>query len=291
MPTTKLTLLNSMAATDFEQSLRVHQEWGLEWMDLRDEIYGNWVKTLDVPTAQRAKKAIDAAGLKVFCLSTSVFFADIAKGEAEFRDVHLEKLKQIIEIAQVFQPQVVRIIAAQLPELEPGARSMPFIKEKYPWLVDVYRDALQLIAEAGLTPTIENEAFRCFLSQPEDFVEFFEWLDRPELAHLTWDVQNHWATGVFPSLEVYETLKPLIHYYHVKGGQTDGESDRLAWNVALEDASWPVAEITQVVVDDGVSPVICLNPAQHGEDKPGYDYEGIVKRDIDFLRRAVKGIE
>lgn len=245
MPKAQLTMLNSMAATDFGESLRVHQEWGLEWMDLRDEIYGNWLKTLDVPTAQRAKAAIDAAGLKVFCLSTSIFFADIAKGEQEFRDGHLEKLKEIIEVAKVFQPQVVRIIAAQLPEKEPGTPSIPLIKEKYPWLVEVYREALQLIADAGLTPTIENEAFQCFLSLPEDFTEFFEWLDRPEIAHLTWDVQNQWATGVFPSLEVYETLKPLMHYYHVKGGQTDGTSDKLAWNVALEDASWPVVEITQ----------------------------------------------
>ncbi|HEU4808629.1 MAG TPA: TIM barrel protein [Homoserinimonas sp.] len=291
MPTAQLTMLNSMAAADFEEALQIHKEWGIEWLDLRDEIYGNWVKALDVPTAQRAKDAIDAAGLKVFCLSTSIFFADIAKGEQEFREVHLEKLKEIIEVAKVLQPTVVRIIAAQLPELEPGTRSMPVIKEKYPWLVEVYREALQLIADAGLTPTIENEAFRCFLSLPEDFIEFFEWIDRPDIAHLTWDVQNQWATGVFPTLEVYETLKPLIHYYHVKGGQTDGTSDRLVWNVALEDASWPVAEITQAVVNDGVSPVICLNPAQHGEQKPDYNYDGIVKRDVDFLRNAVKGIE
>lgn len=287
---TELTMLNSMAAKDFDESLRIHQEWGLKWLDLRDEIYGNWVKTLDVETAIRANDAIDAAGLKVFCLSTSTFFEEIDKGEAVFREVHLEQLKQTLEVAKIFKPQVVRIIAAQLSNRPEGANSVEFIKKEYPWVADVYREALDLINDAGLTATIENEAFKCFLSTPDEFVEFFDWLDHPK-AHLTWDVQNQWATGVMPSLDVYETLKPLMHYYHVKGGQTDGSSDQLKWNVALEDASWPVTEITQAVVNDGVSPVICLNPAQHGEQKPDYDYTNIVKRDVDFLRKTVKGIK
>jgi sugar phosphate isomerase/epimerase len=291
MQTAQLTMLNSMASEDFEESLRIHKKWGIEWLDLRDEIYGNWVATLDLETANRAKVAIDDAGMQVFCLSTSVFFADIAEGEAEFRDVHMRKLKDILEVAKVLQPRVVRVVAAQLAECERGTRSMPLIKEKYPWLADTYREALQLVHDAGFIPTIENEAFKCFLSQPEDFIEFFEWLDRPDIAHLTWDVQNQWATGVFPSLEIYETLKPLIHYYHVKGGQAVGASDRLAWNVALKEASWPVVEITQAVVNDGVSPIICLNPAQHGAQKPDYNYEDIVKSDIDYLRRSVKGIK
>jgi hypothetical protein len=60
--------------------------------------------------------------------------------------------------------------------------------------------------------------------------------------------------------------------------------------VALQDASWPVAEITSAVVEDGVSPVICLNQPQHGAPKDGYDYDGIVERDLAFLRSTVAGL-
>jgi sugar phosphate isomerase/epimerase len=289
MASAELTLLNSMAAEDFDDSLRIHREWGLEWMDLRDGIYGNWVKTLDLETARKAKAAIDAAGLKIFCLSTSTFFEDIAKGEEVFRNQHLEQLKKTLEVAKILQPQVLRIIAAQLPARPENSNSVEFIKQHHPWLVEVYREALDLIDAAGITPTIENEAFKCFLSTTDEFIDFFEWLDHPK-AHLTWDIQNQWATGVTPTLDDYAALKPLIHYYHVKGGQTEGAADALAWNVALEDASWPVVEITQAVVNDNISPVICLNPAQHGQPKPGYDYSNLVKRDIDFLRNNVKGI-
>lgn len=292
MPTSQLTLLNSMANEDFEESLRIHREWGLEWMDIRDAVYGHWVKDLDVETARKARDKIDEAGLEVYCLSTSVFFAEIEKGEEFFRQEHLSKVDHIISLAEVLRPKVTRLIAAQMPSREEGQSAMDLIEGTHPWVIDVYREAIDKMTGAGLEVTIENEAFRCFLSRLDDFPRFFDALDRKGSVALTWDVQNHWATGVFPTMQVYEQLRPLIHYYHVKGGQDDGTpARRLKWNVALEDADWPVVELTQAVVNDGVSPVICLNPAQHGEQKPDYDYNNIVKRDLDFLRTNVEGVK
>lgn len=292
MASAQLTLLNSMASQDFEESLQVHREWNLEWMDIRDGVYDHWVKDLPVEVARRAKERIDEARLQVYCLSTSIFFANIEKGEAFFRQEHLSKVDHVIELSKVLKPTVTRLVAAQLPSREDGQSSMELIRSDYPWVIDVYREAIDRITDAGLDVTIENEAFRCFLSRVEDFHEFFQALDRQGKVGLTWDVQNHWATGLFPSMEVYEELRPLIHYYHVKGGQDDRTPERrLKWNVALEDAEWPVQEITQAVVNDGVSPVICLNPAQHGEQKPDYDYSNIVKRDLDYLRANIVGVE
>lgn len=291
MSESKLTLLNSMVSEDFEESLRIHREWGLEWLDIRDGVYGHWVKTLDVNTAKRAKEKIDEAGLKVYCLSTSLFFADIERGERFFREQHLAKVDRHIEVAEVLQPKVTRLIAAQLPSRGEDEAAMDLIESEYPWVIDVYREAIDRITGSGLSVTIENEAFRCFLSRLDDFERFFAALDRDGKVGLTWDVQNHWATGVFPTREVYERLRPLIQYYHVKGGQDDGTSARnLKWNCSLEDSDWPVRELTEAVALDGVSPVICLNPSQHGEQNPDYDYSNIVKRDIDFLR-TIPGVK
>jgi hypothetical protein len=100
----------------------------------------------------------------------------------------------------------------------------------------------------------------------------------------TWDVQNFWQMGSFPSLEVYRALRPLIRYYHVKGGLCVEPRGKLVYRSALEDASWPVEEITREVLRDAVSPVICLNPP-HGDTKEGYDYEDLTRRDLAFLRR------
>ncbi len=286
----QLTILNSMASTDFEESLQLHRDWGLRWVDLRDEIYGKWVEELDLKTAKRANTLIVKLGLQLYCLSTNVFVEDVANGEKAFR-AHLDSLKRVVELCDdVFRPKLVRLNAADFSERSADVSSIAIIKENYPWFIDVYREAVDLLHDRGLAATIENEAFNCCLSKPQEFVEFFQWLDRPGAAGLTWDVQNQWSSGVFPSVDVYRQLRPFMKYYHVKGGQTEEGSDRLAWNVALQDASWPVVEITTAVVADGVSPVICLNPAQHGAQKSGYDYEGIVLRDINFLR-SVPGIE
>lgn len=289
--TSQLTILNSMADREFTRALQLHNEWNLKWLDLRDGIYGKWVVDLDLDEARRARAEIDHHGLGVFCMSTSVFFDEIERGEDNMREKHLSKLDHLIELAKIFQPKVMRIIAAQLPSRSRDENSIDLIRKKHGWVFGLYREAVDRIVDAGLHPTIENEAFKCFMSKPEEIVEFFDLLDRRNAVGFTWDVQNQWATGVFPSLDVYNQLKPLIQYYHVKGGKTEGDSQALRWNVALEEASWPVAEITTRVVADGVSPVICINPAQHGEAIPGYDYETVVQRDVAFLRKNIPGVE
>lgn len=40
---------------------------------------------------------------------------------------------------------------------------------------------------------------------------------------------------------------------------------------------------------DGVSPVWCINPS-HGNPKPGYDYEGVYRRDLAFLWKTFQGV-
>ncbi len=289
MPNSQLTILNFMASTDFDESVALHREWGLKWIDLKEQIYGHTLKTLDEPSARRAKAAADAADIPIFCLSTSIFFEDIRVGETAFQDVHLTELRRTLQLAEILQPSVIRIIGAQLPR-DKEVNAIDVLKADYPWIVDVYREAIDIIHDAGYISTIENEGEDCILSLTEEFVQFVQWIDRPGVAHLTWDVQNQWQNGVFPTAEVYAQLKPYLVYVHLKGGASGDNPRVLQWRTSLEDASWPVAAITQTIVDDDTSPIICLNPS-HGAIKPGYDYTNIVRRDIDFLRRSVKGIE
>ncbi|WP_394216448.1 sugar phosphate isomerase/epimerase family protein [Brachybacterium vulturis] len=289
MKTAELTMLNSMADADLEVALAKHKEWGIRHLDIRDGIAGKWVKDITVGEAREAKRAIDDAGMDVFCLSTSIFYGDVTDGEASFHENQVGALDHILEIAEVLQPKLVRIIAAQLPGRAPDESAVEILQRDYPWLIDQYREVVDKIAAAGFTATIENEANKSFLSRTQDFVDFHEWLDRPEVS-LTWDINNQWATGVFPTQEDYEQLKPLIRYYHLKGGQHADADKNLKWNSSLEDSTYDVVGITTRVVQDGVSPIICLNPSQHGENKPGYDYTNLVKRDIDFLRANVEGI-
>lgn len=294
----ELTVLNMMLSADFDESIQRHRQSGLHWMDLWGDIYGApSVDLLDPPTAGRAAAAIEAAGLEVYCLSTRVFDDYVEQGEQSYREKHLGQLERSLALAERLGPRFVRLIAGRSRRTDPSADAVAVLQADHPWVADVYREAVARITEAGYRATIENEAHDCFLASGDEFVRFFDWLDLGDAVSLTWDVQNNWQMGVFPSLAGYETLKPLIGYVHVKGGRSGEQSSELAWKSGLADASWPVAEIVQAVVDDGVSPVICLNPS-HGAAKPGYDHgrgsdrdlEEVTRRDIDFLRRTVAGI-
>ena len=156
-----------------------------------------------------------------------------------------------------------------------------------PGSLDFYRDAIDRLAAAGLQVAIENEVHDCIWSNPGEILTFFDALGCDGRVFLTYDIQNLWQMGTFPSLDVYTQLRPRIGHVHLKGGQVDpGNPARpLRFSSALEDADWPVAQIIRQVIADGVSPVICLNPS-HGQPKPGYNYSDVVGRDVQFMRRT-----
>lgn len=289
MPTAELTILNSMAGSDFTGQLAFHRQHGLKSMDLKNEIYGHWTAEVPLDVASRAQAEIKEADLAVHCMSTSIFFDSIEEGLAVFQKKHLGKVDHVIELARIFQPKFIRVTAAQLLA-RTEANAIADIRRDHSWVFGAYREVIDRVHEAGFSLTIENEVRQCFLSRTHEFLEFFQALDREGRVSLTWDVQNQWSTGVFPTVEVYEQLKPLIRYCHFKGGSAELPGGALAWNAALEEASWPVVAIAERVVTDDVSPVICLNPPQHGKAKPGYDYDAVTVRDINFLRENVRGI-
>lgn len=287
--TTQLTILNSMASADFDLAVALHRQWGLEWLDLKDSIYGHSVETLDADAARRARDAIDAAGMQVYCLSTGLMHDDLAEGEAHFRSRHVARIADLAETVRILSPKYVRLLAARASE---RPASFDAVLREYPWLISVYRDAIESAARLGAAVTIENEARDCMLATAQDMVDFFAALDCGDKVGLTWDIQNQWTCGSFPTLDDYRKLRPLLQYVHAKGGQFDDPESRvLAWKSRLEDASWPVVEILQQVVEDGVSPVICINTPK-GKRRPEYDYDyaDLTRLDIAFLRREIRGI-
>lgn len=290
--TTELSVLNSMADKDFERGLEIQKQWGLRWLDLRDSIYGHNVADLDRATAARAKSAIDkAGGFEVCCLSSSLMFDEVLKGEAHFREQHLSAVKRLSETADILKPRFVRLIAGSYGDRRPSRNAVEDMMKTHGWVIDAYRQAIDDLAEAGHTVTIENESPSCFLTTPDEVDTFFKALDRRNEVGFTWDIQNQWGCGVFPTVEQYQQLKPLIQYVHVKGGRYDDAATKhLDWNVALEEANWPVREIISRVAADGVSPIVCINMPFHGQMKPGYDYSNVTKRDIDFMR-TIEGVK
>ncbi len=290
MANVKVTALNSMLDKDFEQALDRHVSWGIQVLDLKDGIFGKGIVALTEEEVKRAADLINQRELSVHCLSTVLFARDIELGEERFRKDCLEKIDHVIRIAEILQPQVVRFIAAQTSKRKEIENSVEYISSNHPWLLAFYGEAADKIYDAGYKTAIENESGNCIFKNPEEIVDFFGKLGRREKIYLIWDVGNLWQMGIYPTMDVYNKLKGLIGYYHLKGGQPSEPEGELGWKTSLEDASWPLVEITKQVVADGVSPVICLNNCS-GKRIEGYDYSNITKRNLDYVRRAIPEIE
>ena len=285
MAATHLSILNSMADFDFPKALDKHVAWGLTHLDLKDMIFEKPVTELSPTEAGRAAEAIQSRGLGVYCLSSSLFGGDIEDGPDAFRARALEPLGRLLNVARVLRPRLIRLLAAHSSRRAEFADSADYLDAQQPWVWGCYREAIDRIHDAGFLATVENEAYLCLLSTPGEIAQFFAKLDRPGKVVLTWDVQNLWQMGSFPSLETYGQIAPWLGYYHVKGGRGDGPQPALTWRSGLEEATWPVVEITRQVIAEGRSPVICLNPP-HGALPPGQPDEHYTERDLAFLRRS-----
>lgn len=288
----RLTLLNSMAGRDFEQALDQHIEWGLHTLDLKNQIYGKSIDELLPQEAQQAVQAISERNLDVTTLSTGIFYGDIEQGEEAFRAQFSGALDRILNVVSIFKPRNVRLLSAKSSKRESFSNSVDHIQEHHPWVISVYREAIQRLHDAGFYVVIENEVHSTIFTHPQEIVDFFEVLDCAGKVGLTWDISNLWEEGTFPTMAVYQQLKPLISLIHLKGSkdvEQDGVKKRFA--SSLEDASWNVLEIVEVAIHDEVSPVICLNPA-HGIKSEAYNHSlDNYYQDILYLRQHVKEIE
>jgi sugar phosphate isomerase/epimerase len=282
----QLTMLNGMAGRDFETQAKTHVALGLKWMDLKDAMYGENINNLSIENAKTAAAIARDNGLGIFCFSTALCESDISVGESTYRQKHSATLDHVLKLADILEPKYIRLISAKLNPFPEGDRVMDVVERDYPWLFDVYGDFIDRIHAAGRKPLIENESHKVIFNRPEGILRFFQRLQRSNIVKYTWDVQNLWQMGVFPTIEVYRQLKPIIGCIHLKGGRTEGDGRELVYSSALEDASWPVAEIMREALADGVAPFVCLNPS-HGKALPGYSMVNAMRRDIAFLRKEV----
>ncbi|HZG87871.1 sugar phosphate isomerase/epimerase family protein [Paenibacillus sp.] len=279
------TMLNSMASEHFERSLELQASWGIRWLDLKDRIYGADVMNLTDEQARDAAERIERSGMNVYCLTTGIFKDGLEAGERSYRERHLASFDRLVELSRLLRPQVVRVLGPRLNERERIVNAADYLQSMTPWVFPLYRECIDRLGEMGIRTAFENEPEHTVFGEPGETVDFFAALDRPAQAFFTYDVQNMWQMGVFPSLEAYSRLQPVIGYLHVKGGMREPGSDDLRWMSALEDASWPVRELVERAEADGVA-AVCLNPS-HGERKPGYDDSAIVERDLRFIQNIL----
>jgi sugar phosphate isomerase/epimerase len=285
--TARLAILNSMAGAELAAALDRHVALGVRVLDLKDALFGKGILDLDDAEAEQVSRMAGERGLSVHCLSTGLFHEDVGVGEEVFRRQHLDLVTRAIEIGRVLRPRHIRLLTARVADRHRVCDAVEYLQSRAPWVFDLYREAVDRISRAGFVATIENEVGDAILGRPEEVMRFYEALDRPS-ARFTWDVQNMWQMGTFPTLQAYRLLRPHIGMLHVKGGRAEEPGGRLRWASSLRDASWPVVPIVSEALRDGATDVVCLNPS-HGERSPRWACDWT--DDLSYLREAVPGLE
>lgn len=98
----QLTMLNSMAGPDFELAARRHVALGMQWLDLKDALWGQTINDISLESAQRVAKIAAQYRLGVFSLSTAICGSNIAEGETAFRKRHGAALGHVLAGHRVF---------------------------------------------------------------------------------------------------------------------------------------------------------------------------------------------
>lgn len=280
----QLTLLSSILGPDFSLALQRQRALGLKFLDLKDGLFGESVDCLSLDNARRAAALCAEFDFQVHCLSSTVGYSNLEDGEEDFVVRHTATLDHVLRVAEILQPQTVRLLAART--VSQSGDAMLRVEREFPWVFPAYRNFISRIRAAGFAAGIENEVHGCIIATPGDALHFFELIG--DGAHLIYDVQNLWQMGIFPTLEIYHQMRPIIGALHLKGGRGD-ETGALKWAAPLDEASWPVLDIVRAVVADGVAPFICLNPS-HGEKPFGYDAWEVAQHEVVWLRHEIEGI-
>jgi sugar phosphate isomerase/epimerase len=295
----ELTMLAEMMDRDLEAAVAQLGDLRITRLDLKNHVFDRAIDDLDDARRERLAALLDQSGGSVYCFSSTLGHRNICQiGEREFRQELAQGIANMADTARTVRPDKVRLLACAFDNRGDYADATDYLDGRAPWVYDAYREAIDQIEAAGLHATIENEP-HTILSNPEETVAFFARLERPR-SSFTWDVQNMWQSGTYPSLESYRTLRPVMDYLHLKGGRASPEAPReLRYRAPLEQASWPACEIVAAVLADRISPVICLNPS-HGALAPDYELAPLAGspaliraeaiRDVAFLRGAFREI-
>lgn len=259
-----LTMLAEMLDSDLEHATDQLVELGITHLDLKGDVFGRSIEELDDERRQRLASLVDRTGVEVYCFSSTLGHLNVdATGEGEFRERMGRGIENMLQTVKYVQPRMIRLLACTLDARGPRPDNNLSLERRAPWVFSAYQDAIDHILHAGIQATIENEP-NSVLSSPDATVAFFDRLNLGTKVGFTWDVQNMWQSGTYPTLDAYRVLCPIINYVHLKGGRASRESPRkMTYRSSLEDASWPVVDIVREVISDGCSPVICLN-ASHG---------------------------
>jgi predicted dehydrogenase/sugar phosphate isomerase/epimerase len=168
---------------DITDALPILRSWGLEYVDLRTQVFGACVESLSLDRLAKLRGLLDSQGFKVGCIQSSL--AKYHLPDKDRQNAETDKLEGIIRAADALDCRLVRAFFFWQPpkELEGELAVRPDEQQK---VLDMFAPLAKRAQEAGLIFGFEN----CGVTPDEVFTI----LDALGIASwgLAWDVHNTW---------------------------------------------------------------------------------------------------
>jgi UDP-N-acetyl-2-amino-2-deoxyglucuronate dehydrogenase len=177
------SIISDELGIDITKGLPIIKSWGLEYVDLRGQVFGYAAESLPAERLPELRRRLDVHGLKVGCLQTSL--AKVHLPGAERQRAEEEKLEGIIRAADALDCRLVRSFHYWQPRGEMKGE-LAVRPDELQNVLDMFRPLADRAREARLVLTFEN----CGVT-PQEVFAFLDALDVPQWA-LAWDVINSW---------------------------------------------------------------------------------------------------
>jgi sugar phosphate isomerase/epimerase len=214
----KLSVITDEISQDLEHAVQVMQEYGVTGAELR----GLWnvnIADIDDASARRARKLLEASGIRVSSIASPFYKCDLFEGGAgEKGPLHLatprdlseqiDLLHRCVDLAHFFETPIIRVFS-----FWKRGDLTPEIEQR---IVDAFAEPVKLAEEEEIILALENE-HSCYLGTGAEVARVARAVNSPHLR-ICWDPGNAMCAGETPYPDGYEAVRELVAHVHVKDG-------------------------------------------------------------------------
>lgn len=283
----KIGLITDQVSMDFEEALKFIREQGLEYIEIH-ALWNRNVEELEKEEALRAKKLVDAHGLKVSLISSTLFLqCHLEESGKAFKSIddyfitiegdyrtHLNALGRCIALADLFGCDKIRTFG--------------FIKERdlsddkaVSKIAEAMKEPVGMVERAGLTLVLEN-CPHTYLTHGSQTKRVIDEVGSKRFRAL-WDPGNALRSGGSAYPADYGIVRPYIAHIHAKD-LIIGEKPRM---VPLGEGEVDYRGIFGSLLADGYDGIVSIEPEY--VDKKGGRPEGC-RRSLHGVRRILSSL-
>ncbi len=217
---------------DLAEALDTFRGWGLQWVDLRNRLFGKRLEALDAAELNRLRAMLDERGLKTACLESGLAKVHLPDADRRRRDA--ADLENLVRAADALDCRLVRSFFYWQPvkAAPEEAGTLHERADRMEQALAMFEPLARRARQAGLTLAFEN----CGVATWE-VKAFIDKLGGPGLG-MAWDVKNGW----FSETEIIARDEAayirgnarLTRVVHVKGhGALPGTPDSIPYERVL----------------------------------------------------------